>query len=745
MSKSILFISVLTIIVQQTLFAQSLTGAVYRADAASQTIPYAKIAIPSLDTIIVCNVNGSFTLPKVSEGDITIILSASGFETKQFKINSSKNGAIRLELRTLHRELDKIIVSNNGVLQRESITNVSSNSLADLKGVDLINLGEALAQIPGVAHSSVGSGIQKPVIRGLSGSRVVTYVNGLRIQNQQWGNDHGLPITSLGIGQVEVIKGPSSLLYGADALGGVVYFIDEPYAPSNTTSGYIKTNFNSNTMGTVNEAGIKWSRKKLKLAAYGGIDNHADYRLANGDFLGNSRFKQNAAKVSIGYTNKNWTSNLRYNFYGGRLGLPGHTHDSLYTPESFQTKVQNRSINSPAQEVRNHFTSFENKFYLGKNVISVTLGNTFNHIEEFEEKLLTPDIVMSLNNTLYNVKWKTTLDSNLTLVTGSQGMYQLSTNGNEAIEFLIPDANTTDLGLYTLLLYKKNLWNFQAGARIDNRRINTTSNIGDFAAFNANYLGYNFSAGAARIAENFHYRLNISSGFRAPTTAELLSDGVHHGAFRYEIGNSNLSIEQAVQIDASVGIHFHDFELLVNPFFNFINNYIYLQNTNTTQDGYNVYEYTQADFAQLYGTDISVHYHPHQAHWIHLESSFSTVIAEDNLKNALPLIPQTRILSQIRLETGMKGNLTVESLLIQHQFFFQQNRVANYEEPTAHYHLLNASLLFHYKQAFTFSVGARNILNSNYFDHLSAIKYLGIPNPGIAVFCSFKYAFNKKI
>lgn len=686
---------------------------------------------------------GKWSISDIPGGNTEIIVTAPGMDRTLVEVDLVAGKDILLEVESAHHELDKVIVSNHGLLQRETITNVELHSMQEIMKIPSVNLGQALANIPGVYQTSIGNGVSKPVIRGLSGSRVVTYLNGLRIENQQWGGDHGLPITSLGVGNVEVIKGPSSLLYGSDAMGGVLYFVDEPFVAQNTYSAYVQSRFDSNTLGTSNEAGIRLSKNKIRFNAYGGYDNHADYSVGNGRQVLNSRFNQASAKLSLGYLGKNWVSNLRYNFYRGRIGLPGHTHDLDPNPESFLTTNQNRSQNVPAQQILNHFVEFENKFFVGRHKFLLTLGNTNNDLKEFEEKFFFPDIIINLNNSLYNFRWNYRINEHVRIIAGSQGMMQVNRNGATAVERLIPDANTNDLGAYSLIHASYKKWNFQAGARWDNRTIETQ----DETVFSGDYTGYNFSTGLTRMGEKSTIRFNVSSGFRAPTTSELLSDGIHHGTFRYEVGNRDLTTEQALQLDLSYALHLDDLELIVNPFYSQINNYIYITQTDSFIDGFRVYEYTQADLAELYGVDFGIHYHPHKAHWLHLESSFSTVIAEDNLGQALPLIPQSRINTQIKIKTGAKGKFTLTDVYLQHLYYFEQLRVSALETPSPDYNVVNAGIDFKLDQAnpLTVSLGVRNVLNELYIDHLSVLKDLGLTAPGFNAYVQLKFEIRNQL
>ncbi|MDX1350215.1 MAG: TonB-dependent receptor [Putridiphycobacter sp.] len=711
----------------------------------STAVPFPEAYIEEYKHSFYGDLNGLIQLPFSETKLNPIQISAEGYQSRMVQLDGNLN-TYAVILTEAHRLLDKVIVSTEVGVQRESIANISRQSISDLSVIKSESLGEALANMSGVEVTGIGTGIAKPVIRGLSGASVVTYVNGLRIQNQQWGGDHGLPITSLGIGSAEVVKGPASLLYGPDAMGGVLYFRDEPFVKHNTQKTFLSTRFDANSLGSSTSAGYQVSFDKWHVNAYAGYDNHADYRLPNNTIVSNSRFNQLAGKLVLGYHHKNWLLKVNYDYYKGRIGLPGHTHEINPELTDFLTDRQNRGLNAPAQDIENHFISAESRWFFGKNNITLVVGNTNNQLNEHEEKVLTPDILINLNNSLYHIKWEYKINKHFNYVVGSQGMLQLNRNDQSATEILIPDANTTDLGGYFLFNANHKKWRFQAGGRYDSRSISVTPTA-DFPALERQYGGFSFSGGAARLSQKTTLRFNLSSGFRAPTTSELLSNGVHHGSNRFEIGNVDLLTENAFQIDFSAAWHLHDLELIVNPFYNRIQNYIYIQPSNQFLNDYRVFTYEQTDFAQLSGVDFGAHYHPHHYHWLHFETSFATILANDQQGNDLPLIPQTNIRSQVRIDFNMKSKISVDNLTIQYNHFFEQNRVGLYDISSSAYGLLNANVETKIKsQTPVFlSFGAKNILNTEYIPHLSSLKMLGIQQPGRNLYIALKIQFEKQI
>ena len=180
----------------------------------------------------------------------------------------------------------------------------------------------------------------KPVIRGMQGMRVVTFLNGMRINNQQWGGDHGLGISQVGMESAEVIKGPMSLIYTGDATGGLLYIKDGSFAPQNAYSIQMNTQFESVNKGSQNSLVYKVSGKKFRMSAAGIFSSYADYAYPDGGYLSDSRMQDYGGKFKLGYNSGKWNLELNYLYSNSRVGIPGHTHDSLATPESFSSMIK---------------------------------------------------------------------------------------------------------------------------------------------------------------------------------------------------------------------------------------------------------------------------------------------------------------------------------------------------------------------------------------------------------------------
>lgn len=708
-------------------------------DESLKPIPYANVEIFEVQTTSYCDINGYFELNSISN-NTPIIVSADGYQSKSFIFKKNDSNSYNIKLERAHILLNEIVVSpTTGLVHKKNVSNVFLKKISpsnQLMGSNLIGI---ISSVPGVHSINNGAGISKPVIRGLSGLKVVTFLNGLRIENQQWANDHGLNFTDMGIKSVEIVKGPSSLLYGADALGGVLYFVDEDYLGPNSFESSFETQFESNTLSTNNIAKVKLSSNNLRLNVYTAYKNAADYQIPNGLYIINSRFNGWSLKTSLGYNKENWIFNLRYNHNSNQIGLPGHTHSANPDPSDFQSSIQNRDRALPLQLISDHFLSIENKLIFDRSVLKFNTGITSNSLTEHEEKVTIPGIKMLLTNFPYHLSYSTHINEDVKWVSGAQGMITKNMNDDTAINVLIPNSSSNDYGAYSLFRYSKSLFECQIGFRYDYREINAEDLI------SKSFSKLNGSFGGVYQKEAYTLRTNFSSGFRPPHLSEMLADGVHHGTNRYEIGSQDLQSEFANQFDVSLDYNSEHINVNINPFFNRFKNYIYLEPTDDVINGYPVYMYSQASSAKTYGGELYLHYHPHFAHRLHLEQDLSFVVGEDNNNNPLPLIPQTRINTNLKYEFAETDKkFKIKTILLQRTQFLDKDDVSTFETASDNYEVYNIEGNFSYtgKQTMLMKLGVRNLFNTTYINHLSNLKAIGLPSPGINFYFSINYFIN---
>ncbi len=725
-----IILSLLFILLFSATYAQNTLSGTITDAKTNDALEQVSVYFPQLEKGAVTNEKGDYKISNLPAGSYKVILSYIGYQTISKTINITSNETI---FNTLMKEsaieMEEVIVSTPfHKLQSENVMKVEYASIKDLKNKGAITLADGITKIAGVESVSTGIGIGKPVIRGLNANRVLVYTQGIRLENQQFGDEHGLGVNDAGISSVEVIKGPASLLYGSDAMGGVLYLNPEKFALNNDTEGDVNLNYYSNTQGLNANAGFKTSGEHLKFLIRSSITSHADYKTGGGERVTNSRFKEFDIKTGVAYQLTNFKTELRYNYNNSNLGIP----------EEIGEQSTDRDPIKPNQTIDNHILSLKNTLLFKKSSLDLTLGYTSNIRKEFEEDEDGAALHMNLNTFTYNLQYHLPKYGILETIIGAQGLSQTNTNFGE--ELLIPNANTNDVGFYGtshLHLDKNN--DIQFGLRYDHRNIDSEQNgvIDDedyIGAINRSFNSFNAAIGyKLNFLDNYVARINLASGFRAPNLAELTSNGVHEGTNRYEIGDSTLDNEQNIQTDIALEYKNEHFEVFVNGFYNSINNYIYISPTGEEIDDNLVYEYVQQD-ANLYGGEAGIHIHPHPLDWLHFESSFQTVTGKQKNDDNLPLIPAKSITNTLRAEFSNTDKwLKSSQVFITLKSTFKQDKISSYETETDGYGLLSAGLsgtMTVFNLPMDLRISGNNLLNKDYFSHLSRLKYDGISNIG---------------
>ncbi|WP_299003098.1 TonB-dependent receptor [uncultured Tenacibaculum sp.] len=722
----------------------SLSGKI--TDTNNQPLLGVEIYSDQLHKGTISNEDGTYNLQNIPNGKVTFNFSFLGFKTisKEFHFNS-ENISFDVQLEESIFKIDEVIISTPfNKLQSENVMKVERLSARAIQKTGATTLSEGITNIAGVSQISTGASIGKPVIRGLSGNRVLVYTQGIRLENQQFGGEHGLGINDAGVAGVEVIKGPASLLYGSDALGGVLYIQPEKFVPENTTKLNVSQRYFSNTLGTNTSLGFKSSLKNWQFLARGTYAQHADYKTP--DYrVTNTRFNEKDLKLGIGFHEKNFSSELRYNFNNSKLGLT----------EGIGEQTKETHLETPYQDIDNHIISLHTHVFFKKSKLDIDLGYTINNRQEFEEHHDHEEdeneeehehheegeaaLDMKLKTFSYNTKYHLPKFGKFEVLVGAQGLHQTNTNFGE--ELLIPNATVNDFGVFTTANFE---WDdhtsLQAGIRYDNRGITTERHevahedeIHVFEAIDKSYNSFTASFGAKTILFNsITSRFNVASGFRAPNLAELTSNGVHHGTNRFEVGNNNLVNEKNLQFGLSLDYNSEHFELFANGFYNTLNDYIYLSPTGEVEDGAPVYTYLQEN-AKLYGGEFGFHLHPHPLDWLHLESSFEMVIGKQDNGNYLPLIPANTLKNTLRTEFSNEKWLPNGYASISLHSYFKQDNISEFETATPAYNLVNLGVggdIMISKYTFTTSLTVNNLFDKKYINHLSRLKPDTIFNPG---------------
>ncbi|MEY2670812.1 MAG: hypothetical protein RLZZ577_1128 [Bacteroidota bacterium] len=697
-------------------------------DTNNKALSGVSIYIQELQKGTTSKADGTYNLSNLPKGTVRISYALVGFGTQHKTVSEiQKQNTINIQLAPSVFEMDEVIVSTAfNKLQSQNVMKVAHETMKNLSRKGTSTLIEGLATIPGVSQVSTGASIGKPVIRGLSGNRVLVYSQGVRVENQQFGDEHGLGLNDAGVESVEVIKGPASLLYGSDALGGVLYFNPEKFANANSFKVNFSQKLFANTLGSNSSLGLKTTSDNWKFLARGTMNTHSDYTTADGERVTNTRYQEKDFKTGIGYSNATFSSVLRYNFNDLTLGIP---------EEGIAEQSQSKSVLYPKQAVSNHLVSLNSSLFFNSSKLDLDLGFISNDRSEFEDSEVAV-LKMKLNTFNYNAKYYLPSSKKMQTILGVQGMHQ--TNENSGEEYLIPDAVTQDFGVFGTTNYEWNSNVIQAGLRFDTRNLTSEANgilgeEGSFEALKKSYTSWNASLGyKTDLNDAFIFRFNLASGFRAPNLAELSSNGVHEGTNRYEVGNANLKTEQNFQTDLNLEYKTDHLEFFVNGFYNHITDFIYINPTGESIDDNEVFNYVQNN-AALFGGEIGLHFHPHPLDWLHLETSFETVTGKKQNGDYLPLIPANNWNNTLRTEwkdlDWLKEGFATISLVST----FNQNKISGFETRTAGYSILNLGIggTLHFdKIKMEVNLNANNITDKKYTAHLSRLKTDGISNMG---------------
>lgn len=712
-------------------------------DSDNKPLPDASIFLPELNKGTISGQDGEYTVNNLPNGKIKIQFSFIGYNNviETVFLNGSEI-ELNITLQETQIEAEEIVISGGyNSTQHENAVKIDVLKLNDHLNTASSNFTELLTKIPGVEMISKGSGVSKPVIRGLGMDNVLVLNNGVRNENYQYSDHHPLGIDEFGIEDVEVIKGPASLLYGSDAIGGVVNFIKEKPA----TIGKIKGDYNlqlfSNSLGATNNLGIKGASKKLFGGIRFGNKTNADYMQSGGDFVPNTRFNEISLKANGGYTSKIGLSKLFYDYSVQKLGLA--------EDESVKTiKSRGRKNEIWYEQVNNHLISSQNKIFLNKYKLELNAALQSADLIHYAG-IDTTEISMNLKTLTYEAKLYLPSDEKSEYIIGMQGFNQVNLNFNNAEVILLPDAITDNNSAFSLLQYTffKKL-KLQTGVRYDYKMISTEAvglppDNNYREALYKTYGSFSGSLGATyNLSEKILFRANFATAFRTPNLAELTSNGLHE--IRYELGNSSLLPQKAYETDISIHYHVNDFTFDIAGFYNIIESYIYISPTNdTVATGENIYKYMQSD-ALLYGGETGVHFHPGKIQWLHLESTFSTVIGKQSNGDYLPFIPANKLCIEVMAEKEKIGFFHDVFVRINSSLAFKQDHPSPEEEATPEYSIFNFGIgasLKSGKQMISFELGVNNVFDKKYIDHLSTLKEVGFFNPGRNFTCSLKIPF----
>jgi len=704
-----------------------------------ETLPGALVTIPDLKISVVTDASGQFKFNNIPEkGRFLVEVRYLGYSTLIQTIDFSLKANLEFALFPSVIEAKEVVITGTAFStdNRKNSTAVSSVTKDQLINRPSGNLIDAIAKIPGVSQVTTGGGISKPVIRGLSYNRVVTLVDGAKQEGQQWGDEHGMEVDQYSAERVEVLRGAASLLYGSDALGGVINVLEPLPSPEGQVRGEVLSSYQSNNglsgssamlQGNIN--GFVWRTRASLKSAY-------SYD-APGGRIANTGFNETNFSGQLGFNKKWGYAHLNLSSFQNNIGLPDFARnaDGNFEDENGSVltdkQLKDRTLFLPFQDIRHYKVAMNSHVLLGSGRLRTILAYQNNQRRELEGDRINPSLFFDLKTYSSDFKYYINEANGWEPVIGLSASAQ--NNENKAEELLIPDYKSGELGLFA---YAKKSWEsstFNLGARFDYRKITGNQMLEDgnpkFNNFSNSFSNVSGALGFTQeFSEYFNFKANLGSAFRSPNIAELSSDGVHEGTFRYEVGNNDLNPENSYYGDFAFEFNNNVISASLGAFNNHIDNYIYnrqIGNETIVVDTETlpVYRFVQ-DNANLSGIEASLTLHP--AELIHFENSFSYTRGVNRATDkALPFIPAAVLRNEIRLEPKFKGGLKSTYFSIAFDNVFKQSRVDNFETPTGAYSLVNLAIGTTFmlnKQPLRINLSANNLFNKAYYDHLSRFK-----------------------
>ena len=265
-------------------------------DAAGQLVPFASVAVPALAQGTTADENGRFTLAGLPAGAQRLQVSAVGYATATLAVMLPLDKPLIIKLKSEGRELGEVVVTGVG---RATELRRSPVPIAALSGKEIrLNananaIDAAVRGIPGLSAVTTGPNVSKPFIRGLGYNRVLTLFNGLRQEGQQWGDEHGIEVDGYGVDRVEVVKGPASLLYGSDAVAGVVNLLPAlPSGPAGELRGEVLSEYQSVNGLVGNSLGLSYQKNGFQTSFRASHRLARDYRNPVDGLVYNTGFRE---------------------------------------------------------------------------------------------------------------------------------------------------------------------------------------------------------------------------------------------------------------------------------------------------------------------------------------------------------------------------------------------------------------------------------------------------------------------
>ena len=601
-----------------------------------------------------------------------------------------------------------------------------------------ISLAHSVANLPGVRSVSSGQQIGKPMIRGLFGPRVLVVADGSRLEDYSWSDEDGPSIDARMAERIEVIRGPASVLYGSEALGGVVNVVPEAVPSSSDGSsfrrGAIEAYGASNNIELGSAATAEGASGAYGWRLFGTGRVSQNYHTPDGH-VPNSSFWAFNGDGALGIRQSHGSTTLRASHYGGEFHLLEASGPEAADPEG-----------GPVRQVADDRLQATNDYVVGGLRLETKAQWQRHGLAEVSDDCVpTPPATtctpvkdqkafgLTLNTGTLDVLAHHTIGSAITGTVGVSGMYQSSSS--EGPIFLVPSATIGNAALFAFEEASVGPVTFAAGGRADTRHLSADAQSQISRAADSRSWSSTSADGGivVRALPTVALVANVASGWRAPTLFDLYTNGPNRADARFEIGDPTLATERATTFDGGIRWIGSFGRAEATLFDNRVHDFIYMQPTAAFQDSLRVYRHVQAD-ARLQGGELAAELRV--AEPLTLRASHDWVIGTNRESGEyLPLMPPPRTTFGAELRRARLGSSRNASFGAEVQMYARQTRLNPEDFPTAGYVLLNFDAGLEREVArrpLRFDLIVHNATNASYRDFLSRYKEFAL-GPGANV------------
>ncbi len=718
------------------------------------------------------NIKGFFEIKNLPSGKYSLDVSFLGYQKVSEIIDILGIKEINIQLHASNTLLNEVVVNDLYLVKSRKESSMSLE-IVDKKFLNQNSTGslmQTLSRLPGISSMDIGAGQSKPVIRGLGFNRLVVAENGVKHEAQEWGADHGLEIDQFSVERIEVIKGPASLMYGANAIGGVIDLKQISTPPLQSQGGMVGLNTQTNNDLYGLSAKYFVRNNHFYFKTHFSLSQYADYKVPtdsieymnyyfklNENRLRNTAGKEQSAGLTIGYLRNGFSSHMSISDVFSKSGFFANAHGLEIRNSFIDYDKSLRDIDLPYQQV-NHIKVLSNNIWQIEDYkLKVDLAFQNNYRKEFSEAVshgympIPPDSLERLYN-------KNTWTGNVRFEFPKHGKNNLTTGINTEMQqneiggwgFILPAYQSITAGIFLHdKIHISEKWMMNGGVRYDFGTINTlqyndwyvtpqnngqNTYIQRATPISRTFSSLTWGIGTTYYTNEFSTKMNVGKSFRMPTAKELASNGINYHMYRYEKGDTTLRAEESYQLDVGLNWNFKKLTASLSPFINYFPNYIYLNPTSDYYEAQQVYYHSQSEVFRA-GGECSIGYKFTKRFEAVVDAEYIYSVQLSGAKKGftLPFSPPFSTVLGLKYVLDNKGIFEQPTVGIDFKSVAAQTNIVPPEKKTPGYRLININAgtgIKLGKQMLQLNAQVHNLFNTKYFDHTSFYRLIEVPGQG---------------